>query len=113
MCVRAANREADPGAWAERFQDMTCRHLHFDAQNPLPGLTGQILRLRPSADREQIERLMQQLDGALYGKQDIDFTRWKKQFNRQISRGRAVISGGRQPRFRRPLLPELNPQSAA
>jgi hypothetical protein len=112
MCVRAANREQDPAAWAARFQDMTCRHLQFDAQNPLPGLTGQILLLRPGADPEQLERLMQQLDGALYGKQDIDFARWKKQFSRQIGRGRGVVRGTRQPRFRRPLLPELNPQSA-
>ena len=113
LCVRAANREGDPAAWAERFQDMTCRHLHFDAKAPLPGVTGQILRLRPGADREQIERLMEQLDGALYGKQDIDFRRWKKQFNRQISRGRGLFrDGARRKHIRRPLLPELNPQSA-
>lgn len=111
-CVRAANRETDPTAWAERFQVMTCRHVHFDAQTPLPGITGQILRLRPGADKEQLERLMQQLDGALYGKQDIDFRRWKRQFNRQIGRSRGLIrSGIRRSPVRRPRLPELNPQA--
>jgi hypothetical protein len=110
-CVRAANRENDPAAWAERFQESTCRRVHFETQTPLPGISGQILRLRPNADREQIERLMRQLDGALYGNQDIDFQRWKKQFRRQVGRGRDLFSGGGpRLRFRRPLLPELNPQ---
>jgi hypothetical protein len=92
---------------------MTCRHLHFDAKSPLPGVTGQILRLRPGADREQIQRLMEQLDAALYGRQDIDFRRWKKQFNRQIGRGRGLLRGElKRPHFRRPRLPALNPQAA-
>ncbi|MEA3277707.1 MAG: hypothetical protein U9Q81_20965 [Pseudomonadota bacterium] len=113
MCVRAANREDTPSAWAERFQDMTCQHLQFDTQTPLPGVAGRILSLRPAADREQIERLMGQLDAALYGKQDIDFPRWKKQFNRQIGRGRGLVKpGGKRRYLRRPLLPELNPRPA-
>lgn len=114
MCVRAADREQDPGAWYDRFQEMTCRHLQFESQTPLPGITGRILTLRPGADREQIERLMQQLDAALYGGRDIDFPRWKKQFRREVGRGRGLLRGraGRGPRFRRPLLPELNPRGA-
>ena len=111
MCVRAADGEPDPAAWAERFQDMTCRHLQFDGQTPLPGIAGRILSLRPNADPEQVQRLMQQLDAALYGKQDIDFPRWKQQFRRQVSRGRGLLGGGgARPMFRRPLLPALNPQ---
>jgi hypothetical protein len=114
MCVRTANREDDPAAWAERFQDMTCRHLKFDSQTPLPGVAGRILTLRPGADREQIERLLQQLDGALYGNQDIDFGRWKKQFRRQVGRGRALAgTGGRKLHLTRARLPELNPRTAA
>jgi hypothetical protein len=111
-CVRAANRENDPAAWAERFQQMTCRRVQFDIQTPLPGISGQILNLRPNADRVQIERLMQQLDGALYGNQDIDFRRWKKQFSREVGRGRGLFGGRRRKaRFRRPMLPELNPET--
>ena len=56
---------------------------------------------------------MQQLDGALYGRQDIDFVRWKKQFNRQLRRGRGLVKGARWQHFRRPLLPGLNPQTGA
>jgi hypothetical protein len=111
-CVRAANRENDPAAWAERFQETTCRRVHFDTQTALPGISGQILRLRPHADRDQIERLMRQLDGALYGNQDIDFRRWKKQFSREVGRSRGLFNRrARGLRFRRPLLPALNPQT--
>jgi len=111
-CVKAANRESDPAAWAERFADSACRHLGLDAQTKLPGMVDKILALRPAADREQIVRLLRQLDGALYGNQDIDFARWKKQFRRQIGRGRGIAKAGAERRLhlRRARLPELNPQ---
>jgi hypothetical protein len=112
MCVRSANREDDPAAWAERFQETTCRHLQFDSQTPLPGVTGRILSLRPGADPEQIERLMQQLDGALYGNQDIDFARWKRQFRHQVGRVRGIArSSGGKLHLSRARLPELNPRT--
>jgi len=111
-CVHAANQEAEPAAWAERFQDLTRRHLQFDTQTPLPGITGKILALRSGADPQQLGRLMQQLDGALYGNQDIDFKRWKKQFHSQIGRRRSLInSSGRRLHLTRTRLPELNPQT--
>jgi hypothetical protein len=54
---------------------------------------------------------MQQLDAALYGRQDIDFGRWKKQFLRQVGRGRGLLRvGTRRPYWQRPSLPDLNPQ---
>jgi hypothetical protein len=114
MCVRSANREDDPAAWAERFQNMTCHHLQFESRTPLPGVTGRILSLRPGAEPEQLERLMQQLDAALYGNQDIDFARWKKQFRRQVGRVRGIArSSGRQLHLSRARLPELNPQTSS
>jgi len=112
-CVRVANREEDPAAWAERFQGLTCQRLQFDSQTPLPGITGRILALRPGADPEQLRSLMQQLDGALYGNQDIDFRRWKKQFRRQVGRRRGLASSsGRKLRLIRARLPELNPEAS-
>lgn len=109
-CVKAADAADDPAQWCQRFQTAACRHLQFDAQTPLPGLTGQILALRPGADPQQLSRLMEQLDAALYGKQDIDFKRWKKQFRREVGRGRGLLRGkGAGRHIRRPLLPELNP----
>jgi hypothetical protein len=111
-CVRAANREENPAAWAERFQDLTCHHLQFDTQTPLPGIAGQILSLRPGADPEQLRSLMQQLDGALYGNQDIDFVRWKKQFRSQVGRRRGLATlSGKELHLTRARLPELNPRS--
>jgi len=111
-CVHAADQEDEPTAWAERFQDLTRRHLQFDTRTPLPGITGKILALRPGADPEQLGRLMQRLDGALYGNQDIDFTRWKKQFHSQIGRRRGLIgSSDWRLHLTRARLPELNPRT--
>jgi hypothetical protein len=111
MCVRAANREREPVAWVRRFQETTYQQLRFDAKTPVQGVTGRILALRPSADPEQVRRLMEQLDAALYGRQDIDFERWKHQFQRQVGRTRGLMRGAwRRTYWRRPLLPELNPQ---
>ncbi len=108
-CVRQANRESDPAAWAKRFQETTCRQLNLAIEPSLPGMVGQILALRPGADRAQIERLMQQLDAALYGGQDIDFQRWKKAFSREVHR-RQGFWAKRRSWFQRPRLPELNPR---
>ena len=113
ICVKTANREQDPAAWAQQFEELTCRHLQFDSQTTLPGVTGRILTLRPGADREQVVRLMQQLDGALYGNQDIDFDRWKKQFRSQVGRRRGLASlTGKKLHLTRARLPELNPQTS-
>ena len=120
-CLHGANREADPAVWARRFQEQACRHLSsgpLPAQpGALPGLAGQLLRLRPGADPEQVRRLLRQLDGALYGGQDIDFPRWKKEFARQLGRAQSLRGYGhrarnRRPRIERPRLPALNPRPA-
>lgn len=120
-CLRTANREAEPAVWARHFQEQACRHLPSGPFRPqpgaLPGLASQLLHLRPSADPEQIRRLLRQLDGALYGGQDIDFPRWKKEFARQFSRAQGLVGYGqrirnRRPRVERPRLPALNPRPA-
>jgi hypothetical protein len=111
MCVRAANREPNPVAWCQRFQETTHRQLRFAPQAPLSGVAARIIALRPSADPVQIRRLLQQLDAALYGHQDIDFARWKRQLGRQVGRGRDLLRRGpRRKYLRRPRLPELNPR---
>lgn len=120
-CLRAANHAREPAVWARLFQEQACRHLPAGPLPPqpgaLPGLASQLLRLRPGADPEQIRRLLRQLDGALYGGQDIDFPRWKKDFARQVSRIQGLMGHGlrtrnRRPRIERPRLPELNPRPA-
>jgi hypothetical protein len=115
--LRAANWEQQPALWARRFQVEACRHLPAEVETlpaaSLPGLAGQILRLRPGADPIQIQRLLRQLDGALYGGQDIDFRRWKRDFARQVGRAQGLFRfRGRTPRLERPHLPALNPRAA-
>ncbi len=117
FCLSAANREREPAVWARRFQSEACRHLPTAVQptgaGALPGLAGQVLRLRPGADPDQVIRLLRQLDGALYGGQDIDFRRWKRDFARQVSRLQGLLrSRGRKSRLERPRLPALNPSPA-
>jgi hypothetical protein len=110
LCVSAADRETDPAAWCRQFQEQTCSSLAFDPKDPLAGLSNQLARVRPGADRAQIERLTQQLDGALYGRQDIDFPRWKRDFRRSLRPRRGAIRGlvaSLAPR--RVYLPALNP----
>jgi hypothetical protein len=54
---------------------------------------------------------MRQLDGALYGRQDIDFPRWKRDLRRSLRprRGAAAsLLASLAPR--RVYLPELNPR---
>lgn len=117
-CLRAANHEPEPAPWARRFQEDACQHLKGRAPSPpqpgsLPGLAGQILRLRPGADPQQLVLLLRQLDGALYGGQAIDFARWKKDFSRQVSRRQGLFrrrARTDKPRIERPRLPELNPR---
>jgi hypothetical protein len=111
LCVGAADREAEPAAWCQQFQEQACRKLAFDPKEPLAGLADKLARVRPGADRAQIERLMQQLDGALYGRQEIDFPRWKRDLKRSLRPRSGAVRGllaSLAPR--RVYLPELNPR---
>jgi hypothetical protein len=111
LCVGAADRETDPAAWCQQFQEQTCRNLAFDPKEPLSGLADKLTRVRPGADRAQVERLMQQLDSALYGRQDIDFPRWKRDLKRSLRPRLGALQGllaSLAPR--RVYLPELNPR---
>jgi len=114
-CLSAANQERDPAVWARRFQHQACRYLPVEAKAPQPGslprLAGQVLLLRPGADPDQLLRLLRQLDGALYGGQDIDFPRWKREFSREVGRAKGLFRRrARRSHIERPRLPELNPR---
>ncbi|HYN76712.1 MAG TPA: BatD family protein, partial [Lamprocystis sp. (in: g-proteobacteria)] len=112
LCVRHANRAPDPGAWCERFEHSARRLLRSPGQGGTPNLTERILRLRPRADRARVTQLMAQLDAALYGRQALDFPRWKRDFHRQVGRLPSLIRRRRpETRPRRPALPALNPRT--
>ena len=113
MVTRDANQAGNPAAWCERFEQGARRHLRACSTGSLPNMTERILAMRPRADRAKLTRLMEQLDAALFGRQDIDFPRWKRDFMRQIGRGSALLRARRpESRIRRAYLPALNPTAA-
>lgn len=113
MVARDASQTDSPSAWCERFEQGARRHLRACSTGSLPNMTERILAMRPRADRAKLTRLMEQLDAALYGRQDIDFPRWKREFMRQIGRAPALLRARRpESRIRRAHLPALNPTAA-
>lgn len=113
MVVRKAHGAREPADWCERFEHGARRHLKFDGKNTVPSMTQRILELRPRADEEKVTRLMEQLDAALYGRQDIDFPRWKRELSRQVGRAGGLMRPKRPgAKIRRAHLPALNPNMA-
>lgn len=113
MVVRQANQSREPADWCARFEQGARRHLRACSTGSFPNMTDRILALRPRADRAKLTRLMEQLDSALYGRQDIDFPRWKRDFMHQIGRAPALLRPRRaEHRIRRAHLPALNPGTA-
>lgn len=113
MVARHASQADTPVLWCERFERAARRYLRAGPPGSLPSTTERILALRPRADRTKITRLMEQLDAALYGRQDIDFPRWKLEFMRQVGRIHALLRTRRtQRRIHRAQLPALNPRPA-
>jgi len=111
-CVRIADQADTPAAWCVAFQHQACRHLEAEIREPLPRVADRIVRLRPGADQEQVISLMSQLDRALYGREKIDFPRWKHDFRRALRPGTGWLRGLLASRVHRQRLPELNPRPA-
>ena len=110
QCARAADSAVDPAAWCLAFQQQACRNLQAQAREPLPRMADRIVDLRPGADREHVLRLMQQLDSALYNRQDIDFVRWKRDFRQALRPATGTLRSLVAARVRQAHLPALNPQ---
>lgn len=114
LAVQMADRQTDPAAWYAELQRLMphdpSRPPHVPATIAPPGhrLSAQLSAQRPTADRTRLETLLRELEGALYGNQDLDFPRWKRRFRREIG----LLGGCRRrlPRLlRRATLPPLNP----
>ena len=112
QCAKAADSADNPVAWCLAFQQQACRRLSADAREPLPRMADRITALRPGADRERVQALMQTLDRALYNRGDIDFPRWKRELRRALRPGTGAIGSFVAGRIRRARLPELNPRVA-
>jgi hypothetical protein len=110
QCAQAADREDDPAAWYLAFQQHARRRLAADPREPLPRMAERITALRPGADRERVQVLMQTLDHALYNRGDIDFPRWKRELRRALRPGTGAIGSVVAYHVRRARLPELNPR---
>ncbi len=113
FCLRVVAREGDPAEWAQALQFLAARHLGVRPQAHLRQLGKGIVRCHPRANAVQVDRLLAELDEAVYGSKPIrSFPRWKREFKNQIKPGLFPM------RFRQcgiparisAQLPGLNPQ---
>ncbi|MFQ5644148.1 MAG: BatD family protein [Thiogranum sp.] len=113
FCLRAVARESDPTEWAQALQFLAARHLGAKPQAHLRQLGKTIARCHPRANAEQVDRLLLELDEAVYGNRPIDaFPRWKREFRKQIKPGlfpMRLRQCGTATRSSAQL-PDLNPQ---
>jgi hypothetical protein len=110
LALRTAQREPTPAAWYERIQELTPDLLPAVGHATTYRMADRLLNVHPNADRARIEHLLRQLEGTLYGGQDIDFPRWKRQLRREILSLAPRTWRGRQL-VRRAALPPLNPST--
>jgi hypothetical protein len=113
FCVRAVDQEKDPTRWCQSLQSAACYRPPPGAHLPLHEVVQRLSRPELKADPAKLQSLFQELDTALYGNKELDFSRWKKEFRRQVrpplwSLGKAFLS---RP-YRRAQLPALNPSLA-
>jgi hypothetical protein len=113
FCLRAVEREDDPAEWAQALQILAAKHLGVRPQAHLRQLGEGIVRCHPGANAVQVDRLLGELDEAVYGGRPVrSFPSWKREFKRQIKPGLFSV------RLRKPgnssrtanRLPGLNPQ---
>ena len=108
-CAIDAEQASSPSEWALRFKSSACQTLRTPTREPLPRMADRILRLRPGADAEQLRRLIQELDTALYNGGELDMQRWKRELRRALRPGFGALRGLFGNRLRRARLPALNP----
>jgi hypothetical protein len=111
FCVRAVRLEHNPDDWASVLRFVLEKRLAISGQKPMGQLARQLADIHPGSDRQQLERLLRQLEAASFGRVPLgDFEAWKREFMRQIrphpwtwfrGRGASRIAGG---------LPALNPE---
>ena len=112
FCLRSVDKEDDAEEWGQALQILAHKHLGVRSHANLPELGASIAACHPRANASEIERLMNELDKSIYGKQPMQsFAQWKDSLKQQIKPRLFPI------RFRhcRPAvdnqdsLPDLNP----
>lgn len=85
FCVRTVRLETNPDDWASVLRFVLEKRLAISAQKPMGQLAGELAAIHPGSDRQQLERLLRQLEAASFGRRPLgDFEAWKRQFMRQI-----------------------------
>jgi hypothetical protein len=113
FCLRAVDREDDPAEWAQALQILAAKHLGVRPQAHLRQLGESIVRSHPRANAAQVDRLLAELDEAVYGSKPVrSFPRWKREFKSQIKPGLFTMRFSQHGIFSRASaeLPGLNPQ---
>lgn len=112
FCLRAVARENDPAEWAQALQILAAKHLGVRPQAHLRQLGESIVRCHPRANAAQVDRLLAELDEAVYGRKPVrSFSSWKREFRNQIKPGLFSIHFGKYDSSRTSaVLPGLNPQ---
>lgn len=113
FCLRTVAREDDPAEWAQALQILAAKHLGVRPQSHLRQLGESIVRFHPRANAAQVNRLLAELDEAVYGGKPIrSFRRWKQDFKNQIKPGLIPIHLSQFGLSAREssVLPSLNPR---
>jgi len=88
FCLRAVAHEDDPSQWAQALQILAAKHLGARPHAHLHHLGETIVKCHPRANAEQVNRLLTELDEAVYGNKPVrSFSRWKREFRNQIKPG--------------------------
>ncbi|MBB1127157.1 BatD family protein [Thiospirillum jenense] len=104
--TRTASLAPTPELWQQFIQQQV-----LDTFKPAPGysLAERFIQLRPSGDAGRIRQLCAQLEAALYYQRELDWPRWKVEFQHALR----PLHGGwlwfNHQLWRRGQLPELNP----
>jgi len=109
-CMRCIRNEQDPREWY-LFKFLACKQLNISEQTTLTDLAERISEIHPGARHAVLRRLVNQLDGAIYGGMSFDFTEWKKKWARQLRPVWMPRLGGSRL-SKRTRLPSLNPHQA-
>lgn len=107
FCSRCIQEENEPSEWCQMFKFLACKHLDMQPQTPLPEIGDRIVDVHRGTQPDRVRAMLQELDGAMYGGQKLDFEKWKSTFRREL-RPR-FFWRRKQPAMVSGKLPALNP----
>lgn len=112
FCVRSADEEQDVDDWSQVLRFLINRRLGIPAQLPMSKLAEYIIEIHPGADPDKIRSLLSELEAALFAGHEMrDFSRWKKEFKRQVRPRLFALLRRRHRVHHASALPRLNPMA--